>query len=273
MKTIDKAMQVTSANDTPYETIAVLVETLESLQNDNLYTSDGDETSLVELNRRVTDLLSDVETRVEQYQTDQPNGDVMAEYASDVESLVSALSEFAGPCIVFKLLESGDKSGCYGFWYEVPEEVLSLLDNHGTDAYSYLALLRDPKFLSGDDCLDYLNLDRLNASDTRLIRENDWMNESLTRRNIIPAHVLIGHTFLSYGDYDNSCHIERANVRCMKRMFDGREGLYEITGGHGSVTLVMAMSAITEDIAETIHALEDYSSIDDDETTTVENEL
>ncbi len=87
--------------------------------------------------------------------------------------------------------------------------------------------------------------------------------------NVIP--------FACYGDYDNSCHVERANYRWLFEKFENVEGVIFYYGAYGSHWAVVDPSKASE---ETIEILIDYLEniiaypcIDDDLASEVEDEL
>lgn len=94
--------------------IPAFVSELEDRQNDNLYTTDGDEVAMVAMNARITDLLAGIESRMED------DGYFDSEDADyDLESLFDALNEYAGEGFTFGA-HPGDGSD-YGYW-PIPEE-------------------------------------------------------------------------------------------------------------------------------------------------------
>ena len=106
----------------------------------------------------------------------------------------------------------------------------------------------------------------------------------------------VSHAVLSYGDYDNSCAVERANVRVLKekhpgfesysfsdwengRRYENREWvdilpeseIVELYGGYGSTQIW-----IREDIDEKngyTAALENYPCLDDEAVSEIETEI
>lgn len=78
---------------------------------------------------------------------------------------------------------------------------------------------------------------------------------------------LISHKYCSYGDYDNSCAVERANVRYL-----GEKNLieYEETGGYGGV---QAWLLDTPENRELLESLDGYPAFDDELVSEVEREI
>ncbi len=68
----------------------------------------------------------------------------------------------------------------------------------------------------------------------------------------------------SYGDYDNSCLVERANHAVI--LDEYHEHVHEVIGGYGSTGLVVRMDAqIPEDLFDAIEGLLEYPLLDEDE--------
>ena len=90
--------------------ITAFTATLDSLNDANCYTSDGDEIALVALSTRATDLLASIE-RLQASEPDYFDSDDAAE---DVNTLIDILGEYAPPGHYFGAHE-GDGSD-FGFW-------------------------------------------------------------------------------------------------------------------------------------------------------------
>jgi hypothetical protein len=78
---------------------------------------------------------------------------------------------------------------------------------------------------------------------------------------------LISCDFIQYCDYDNSCAVERANVRYLQEQ---KLMAYEDTGGYGSVK---AWLLDTEENRELLGVLFDYPCFDDELVSQVEMEI
>lgn len=87
-----------------------------------------------------------------------------------------------------------------------------------------------------------------------------------------PTHFTI--TYLCYGDYDNSCFVERANVISMEEICK-EENIKTINkkGFYGGTELLLPLKAINNEIIyETLCHLMDYPIIDDEKLSELENE-
>lgn len=93
--------------------------------------------------------------------------------------------------------------------------------------------------------------------------------------------------FLCYGDYDNSCHVERSNYRLFMAMYGGDgfsddydseegnstyPGVHAMYGAYDStgVAIVLETWLRYSEIRETIARLDDYPCIDDEDCSRVE---
>jgi hypothetical protein len=76
---------------------------------------------------------------------------------------------------------------------------------------------------------------------------------------------LTAPAYLSYGDYDNSCMIERANYRAFLERFKDYPGVYTASGAYHSYAILLTDKALeNKEIKECIDALHDYPVIDDE---------
>ena len=81
--------------------------------------------------------------------------------------------------------------------------------------------------------------------------------------------------YLSFGDYDNSCNVERSNVRMWEEMFaDSRgENWIKLTGAYGSESIAVKLSCTNTEIIETLQTLENYPAINDEDCNLVTMEM
>jgi len=69
--------------------------------------------------------------------------------------------------------------------------------------------------------------------------------------------------YLSFGDYDNSCHVERSNVRVFMEMYGSHPDVYKHTGSYGHEAIFIDVLCTDSEIIETLQALYNYPCIDD----------
>ena len=85
--------------------------------------------------------------------------------------------------------------------------------------------------------------------------------------------------FLSYGDYDNSCHVERSNYRVFKELYGNLKNKLwiEYTGsyGHNAIAFLKNPNELKEGskVRATLEALEGYPAIDDEDVSYMEMEM
>lgn len=107
------------------------------------------------------------------------------------------------------------------------------------------------------------------------------------------GNTYLTHNLLSFGDYDNSCAVERANVKCLKKIYpeyekfwieiwDNKETwrgipinpeseIIEVYGAYGSMQIWIRQDI--EEKEEYIRCLEDYPALDDEIVTEIEVEI
>jgi hypothetical protein len=78
----------------------------------------------------------------------------------------------------------------------------------------------------------------------------------------------ISHAFISYGDYDNSCAVERANVRWLEQNYKT-----DLLLDHGAFYSVTAWLPDTEEYRELLAGLDDYPCFDDELVSEIEQEI
>lgn len=102
--------------------------------------------------------------------------------------------------------------------------------------------------------------DRLNNPEWR---DNDMY--------LIPA-------YMSYGDYDNSCMVERSNRKIFLEEYREESGVFTISGGYGSAGVAISFKWLldpaneerAQSIIDLLNALSDYPCIDDEDMSNME---
>lgn len=84
-----------------------------------------------------------------------------------------------------------------------------------------------------------------------------------------PAHFF--HSLLQYGDYDRSCHIERANVRYMEENFP--DDILIVIGAYGSTCAAIPIDCENPEIFEALNSLESYPCLNDEMASEIETEI
>ncbi len=80
--------------------------------------------------------------------------------------------------------------------------------------------------------------------------------------------------YLSFGDYDNSCHIERSNVRVFESDFKDCKDWIKVTGDYGSESIFIDVTTENTEIIEIVEFFLDWQiMIDEEDCTLMEMEL
>lgn len=82
-------------------------------------------------------------------------------------------------------------------------------------------------------------------------------------------------SYLSFGDYDNSCHIERSNVREFLKIAkeENFTDYLHVSGMYGSESIYIDVMADNETIIDTLCSLESYPAINDEDCSNLEREM
>jgi hypothetical protein len=84
--------------------------------------------------------------------------------------------------------------------------------------------------------------------------------------------------YMSYGDYDNSCMVERSNYKIFLEEYKEEKGIFRIYGGYGSSGIVISIRYLldlgnenkADEIIELLNSLNDYPCIDDEDMSNME---
>jgi hypothetical protein len=86
--------------------------------------------------------------------------------------------------------------------------------------------------------------------------------------------------YMQFGDYDNSCMVERSNKKVFLEEYGDSSIVYEATGGHGSESIALSIKELlnpdneekAQSIIDRLNALNDYPCIDDEDISNMEYE-
>lgn len=114
---------------------------------------------------------------------------------------------------------------------------------------------------------DSTNIYYVNSDKHQLNKLDNWENE-------LHVHYFFS-PYLSFGDYDNSCAVERSNVRVFEQQFADCKNTdwVKITGGYGWECIAIRLSSTNEEIIETLQRLENYPAISDEDVSLMELEM
>lgn len=84
--------------------------------------------------------------------------------------------------------------------------------------------------------------------------------------------------YMSYGDYDNSCMVERSNYKIFLEEYEEINGVFTISGGYGSSGIAISLRFLLDpdnedksnEIIELLNNLNDYPCIDDEDMSNME---
>lgn len=110
------------------------------------------------------------------------------------------------------------------------------------------------KTLKDTLCNDSTNIYSIIDGEQRLLSQDDTEN-------------FYFHPLLSFGDYDNSCEVERSNVRTFEEQFSAFKDIdwVKTTGIYGYEAIAIKLLSNNEEIIDCINALSDYPVINDED--------
>jgi hypothetical protein len=106
-----------------------------------------------------------------------------------------------------------------------------------------------------------------------LIEDNEQKLLSIDIDKAVIGQVYYFSPLLSFGDYDNSCDVERSNYRVFLEMFKDSPYVKTISGWYGYSAIAIDIFCDNQEILETLSALENYPAIDDQDVSLVKNEI
>jgi len=86
--------------------------------------------------------------------------------------------------------------------------------------------------------------------------------------------------YMSYGDYDNSCMVERSNYKIFMEDYKEEKGIFRIYGGYGSSGIAISIRYLldpdneekADEIIDLLNGLNNYPCIDDEDMSNMEYE-
>lgn len=88
-----------------------------------------------------------------------------------------------------------------------------------------------------------------------------------------PEKYIFCHPYLSFGDYDNSCQVERSNVRMFLEMYGHLPQVTHKRGDFGHERIEITLDCNDEELIETLCALDDYPAINTEDVSAMEIEI
>ena len=92
--------------------------------------------------------------------------------------------------------------------------------------------------------------------------------------------IFIVSKYMQYGDYDNSCMVERSNYKIFLEDYKEEKGIFRIYGGYGSSGIAISIRYLldpdneekAQSIIDVLNSLNDYPCIDDEDMSNMEYE-
>jgi len=119
--------------------------------------------------------------------------------------------------------------------------------------------------------LTYPETNHIYYSDLSLMKNSEIYPESIEDLFLIPG-------YLSYGDYDNSCMVERSNYKIFFEDYKEEPGVFTISGGWGSTGIAISVKWLldpvneekADEIIELLNGLNDYPCLNDEDMSNME---
>lgn len=106
---------------------------------------------------------------------------------------------------------------------------------------------------------------------TELTLQNSIDNTPIDSMFIMPG-------YMQYGDYDNSCMVERSNYKLFLEQYGDEPGIFTISGAYGSAGIAISLKWLldpenedkAQEIIDCLNALSNYPCIDDEDMSNME---
>lgn len=114
---------------------------------------------------------------------------------------------------------------------------------------------------------------KLSINNTRVLNPKDMIEDHLEDNDLF-----LMCNYLQYGDYDNSCMVERSNYKLFLESFGGLSFVFKVYGGYGSSGIAISVKGLlnpdneekAEEIIELLNDLNKYPCIDDEDMSNME---
>jgi len=131
--------------------------------------------------------------------------------------------------------------------------------------------------------IDYPESDSISWSDLNPVYsplKSGVVTLQMIKDQLENTDIFLISNYMQYGDYDNSCMVERSNYKLFLEDYGEKPGIFRIYGGYGSsgiaISVKMLLNPDNEEIAESIiellNGLNDYPVIDDEDMSNMEYE-
>ena len=159
------------------------------------------------------------------------------------------------------------------------------IDN--TDLYTFNSSIRVQKgewdYYYRD--IDYPESDSISWGELSLLRTDLSINNTrvlngleMVKDQLKETDIFLIPKYMSYGDYDNSCMVERSNYKVFLEDYKEEKGIFRIYGGYGSSGIVISIRYLlnpdneekAQSIIDVLNGLNDYPCIDDEDMSNME---
>ena len=127
--------------------------------------------------------------------------------------------------------------------------------------------------------IDYPESDSISWSDLNPVNYASKKTRLLDLKETLKeTDIFLIPKFMQYGDYDNSCMIERSNYKIFLENYKEEEGIFRIYGGYGSSGIAISIRYLlnpdneekAQSIIDVLNSLNDYPCIDDEDMSIME---
>jgi hypothetical protein len=106
----------------------------------------------------------------------------------------------------------------------------------------------------------------------------DIVKDRMTDPELKDNDLYLVSSYLQYGDYDNSCMIERSNYKIFMESYKEETGVFDISGGYGSTGIAISVKWLldpvneekADEIMELLNGLNDYPCLNDEDMSKME---
>jgi hypothetical protein len=120
--------------------------------------------------------------------------------------------------------------------------------------------------------IEYPESNRISYSNLTTIKPSEIKEEIKT------GDIFLIPNYMQYGDYDNSCMVERSNYKIFMEEYEKEPGIFSIIGGYGSTGIAISLNYLlnpdneekSNAIIELLNDLNEYPCIDDQDMSNME---
>ncbi len=106
----------------------------------------------------------------------------------------------------------------------------------------------------------------------------DIVKDRMTDPELKDNDLYLVSSYLQYGDYDNSCMVERSNYKLFMESYKDETGVFRISGGYGSTGIAISVKWLldpvneekADEIIELLNGLNDYPCLNDEDMSNME---